>query len=361
MFLHLKKFELPFSVEVLHRIEAILREKRVFGFFDQTIDPYDLTVFIQERFAHNTQTVALFDQNVLNDSIEPARILIDAETRPCSDRGRLGAALMAFLQAGNILVEPTFAIHEKGPFAHRDLQIFRAADNVDPAIYARIALGELDQLPAGALPQLGEPETKCDFSKPIKGRSVLRLALLKIACLELSQLSKKEKMAEFIRWSFEDFCFARIPMLLACSYLSPKRQNPMLKKIQSKDRMLAMRSIENALWDVQLLQDWAKRVTEQKRRNCLYLLCSGDIAVQNIASVLCRADASPGEIQGVVTDFFIKHWGDRDGKSLADYLHLCEKRKDDRRRFFHKDRSATRLALMAKNLESELMEWQLSK
>lgn len=358
MSFRLRKYELPIPVEALRRIEHILREKRVFGFFDRTFDPYNLLSFVEQMLAHGSRSVAYFDQNVLNDCIEPVRMAFGDDMRPCTERGRFGAALMAFLQAGDILIEPSIAVHEKSEYGHRDLQLFRCADLVDPILYARLALGEIDRLPREALPALEEPEHHLDFSKPITNTSVFRIALLKIACLEVGSLERKEKMINLIRWSLEDFCFARVPILMGCSYLSPRRQSPMLKSLRSPDRRRALTGIENALWDMLLIQNWTKKVSAQKRENRLYLLCSRDAAVQTIANVICQADASPSDLEGYLRAFFVSFWGEKDGDELASFLFACERRRDDPARLHNKDRSPERLLQMRDALERELLEWR---
>ena len=358
MSFRLRKYELPFSVEVLRRIEDILRKRRVFGFFDRTFDPYNLLSFVEQRLAHDSRTVAYFDQNVLNDCIEPVRMAIDGDVRPCTERGRFGAALMAFLQAGDILIEPSIAVHEKRQYAQRDLQLFRCADLVDPRLYAGLALCETDRLPREALPKLEEPEHHLDFSKPLTGTLILKTALLKVACVEVGPLDRKGKLREFIRWSFEDFCFARVPILMACSYLSPRRQNPMLKDLRSPDRRRALMGIENALWDVHLIHNWTKKVAAQKEGNRLYLLCSRDAAVQTIAEIICQADASPSDLEDLLRSFFVSYWGQKDGNELASFLIDCERRKDDPMRSHHKDRSHGRLLKMRDALERDLLEWR---
>lgn len=344
-------------MEVLHQIEELLRAERVISFFDRSIDPYQAILFRREQANHGTSTIALFDQNVLNDVIELVRSAVDGDQRPCSERGRFGAALMAFLQAANILIEPSIAIHEKKEHALRDLQLFRCADNVDAELYARLAIGELHRLPAESLPELLPLETEHDFSKKITGRSVFRAALLKIACLELQPSEPTDKMAEFLRWSFEDFCIARIPILLACAYFCPGRQSPMITGLRSPDRNRALDKIENALWDVQLIDNWTKRVTKQKVERKLWLLCSRDRAVHNVAGAICHANASPADLERVEIEFFTQYWGERNGMPLALALKNYQRCADDPRRLHHRDRSIARLAKMNLDMEQEILTW----
>lgn len=350
---------MPISAEVIWQIEKIIRQEKVFTFFDQREDPYQVLLYRRQHAFHKTKTIAFFDQNVLNDVIEPIKLGLIDDGKRCSERGRFGAALMAFLQSANILIEPSFAIHEKGEHAHKDLQLFRCADNIDTVLYAKLALGMIDRLPMEALSKL-PPLEDHDFSKMITGRSVLKIAMLKIASLELGSLKPKEKMAEFIRWSFETFCIARVPTVLACSFFSPGRKHPMILGLRSPDRQRALQGIENALWDVQLIDNWSKRIKEQKTKNMLLLLCSRDRAVQNTAKILCHAEATPDELNRILSEYFVEHWGDKDGKALVSLLLEKQLNVDDPSRLLNKDRSSKRLMEMDKELEVDILSWNPS-
>ncbi|MEQ1935008.1 MAG: hypothetical protein ABL962_14205 [Fimbriimonadaceae bacterium] len=358
MNLTFETYEWPFSEETLGRIEDILRTEKVFSFFDRNEDPYKAILFRRQHNFHDTRAIALFDQNVLNDVISLVRDPVEGIDRPCNSRGRFGAALMAFLQAANVDIEPGVAVHEKKQTALRDLQLLRCADNVDAVVYARIALGEKDRIPVSALPTLPPIEEHLDFSKNIAGRQVYRVALLKIAQLELSQLSSEAKMAEFLRWSFEEFCIARIPVLLACMYLSPQRQSPMIGSLRSCDRSRAIAGIENALWDVQLIARWSEKVTTQKTDRCLWLLCSRDKAVHAIARVICHVGATPDELSREIQRIFISHWGKRHGNEFAATLVDYETRVAEPTRFHNRDRSLKRLSWLEQDLEEALVTWR---
>lgn len=265
---------------------------------------------------------------------------------------------MAFLQTANILIEPSFAVHEKGEHANTDLQLFRSADNIDPVLYAKLALGMVDRLPIESLRL--PPLENHDFSKKITGRAVLRIPMLKIASLELGPLKPKDKMAEFIRWSFETFCLARVPTVVACALFSPNRKHPMVLGLRSPDRQRALQKIENALWDVQLIDNWSKRLGEQKTKNILLVLCTRDRAVQNAAKVLCRAEATPDELNGALSEYFVSHWGDKDGRALASMFLEKQLNLDDPSRLLNKDRSSKRLTEMDKELEADILNWHPS-
>lgn len=353
----LEQYELLFPATVLKCLEDNLRKEGVFTFFDASLDPYDALLYRRQEAHYSATTVCLFDQNVLNDVLDPIKDVLERGCRPCTERGRFGATLMAFLQCADILIEPSIAVHEKGPHALRDLQLFRCADNVPAVEYAKLALGQTECLPPSALPKLQEQEKNLDFAKKIKGRSVFRAALLKIACLELTNLSSKKKMLEFLRWSFEDFCIARIPLLLACHYFCPNRESPMIEKLRSADRGRAIQGIENALWDVQLLQDWTDRVARQKKENRLYLLCSRDRPLQKIARVLCHAGASAEDLVTILTDHFVSFWGERDGNELSRVYFEYESRAKDPSRLVNLDPSMTYLTKMSSDLEDIVLKW----
>jgi hypothetical protein len=67
MNLNAESYDMPFSTEVLLQIEKIIRQEKVFTFFDQREDPYQVLLYRRQQTFHKTKTIAFFDQNVLND------------------------------------------------------------------------------------------------------------------------------------------------------------------------------------------------------------------------------------------------------------------------------------------------------
>lgn len=179
---HLIMQELPFSRETLRKIEGVLQKEELFVLFDPSAEVYNLGFYITQKSLHGTATVALIDRNILKDVLPIVENSLSGNNKSCPERCRIGAALMAFLQAGNVLIEPSIALYEQRPNAERELQLFRCADNIDPVLYASLAEGTIDTIPKSAIPPLEHEGKKfSDGSGSLCGSEAMRVAMLKLA------------------------------------------------------------------------------------------------------------------------------------------------------------------------------------
>jgi hypothetical protein len=107
-------------------------------------------------------------------SLELAHPAASQRSESCGERGRIGAAIMAFLQCSNITIEPNIALYENASCAQEELRLFRRADEVDTCIYTDIALGRRRSIPKIALVGPLRPVPKINFDQPITGRRMCR-------------------------------------------------------------------------------------------------------------------------------------------------------------------------------------------
>lgn len=279
-------YKLPIPIRSLRDIEQQLRTHEVFCTSDDHFDCYSVEPYLRAQAHHKTKIFALLDRNALIDVLSLTQPVKEGLIKKCAERCRIGAAMMAFFQCSHILVDPCMALYENPVMAADELKLFRQADNLSTDLYAKIALGVIDYLPPDSLPALRAPPPVVNYNKPITGSKLFRIALLKIAELDVSNLSPMEKMEFFIQWSYEKLCFLSAPSLLAAIHFTPHRKSSPLKNIRIKDRKMALKNIQNAVWDIHVIHEWGRRVTRHQDENHVWLLCSRDAALKRIARTL---------------------------------------------------------------------------
>jgi hypothetical protein len=321
---------LPFSGTTLQKIQDVLRKEDLFVLFDPTAKVYDLGFYVTQKTLHNTGTVALIDRNILKDVLPIVENALAGEKAICPERCRIGAAVMAFLQAGDILIEPSIALYEQRPNAERELGLFRCADNIEPALYAALADGSIDSIPRSSLPALDpEAEKLRDGSQGLLSNQAMRIAMLKLTEIDLSDCSPLEKMGTYLDWLYWTFCMAMLPMFVACRQFAPghlqRGVKPLLRGHRGEDREKALRSVENALWDIQLIKEWTRKVRKQKEENRLWVLCSRDAALREIARAVHNVETPETKTKrDPLEEYFVRYWGEKDGVAFVRTLRVRE-------------------------------------
>lgn len=356
--LSLEQYELPVTPTALGEIGSILRSHDVFSCFDSSVDCYDVLTFRRQQLRHNSKVCALFDRNILNDVLSLFRNNPSAEFPSCSDRGRIGAAVMAFLQAGNVLIEPCIALYENPKLATQELDLFRRADNVDTAIYAKLALGVLNKAPSGCLPSNKAQPPQVDYFKPLTGRRIHRVAVLKIAVLDLSSDLPHRKLRRYMEWCHRDFLFCAPAMLLAIIHLTSRCASPLIKNLRSQDRNKAVQDIDNAVWDLLLIRKWLDFVDEQKRENKLWLLCSRDKTLKTIATALHVTEPTTEKLEAGLTKLFKAHWGSERGEALARLGISLQRDAANPVRKLNQPESHGLLDQLESELERQILDWR---
>ena len=351
---------LPIAEEDLRRVEAIVREHDIFCAFgcDDDQDPYQVITWHEQRVLYGSEICVQLDRNVLSDVLSLAHPASSGSREPCSERGRIGAAILAFLQMSDAKIEPGIALQENPARGPEELALFRRADNVDPLVYVEIALGRLSHLPPEALPNYNRPLSKDNFHKHIKGRRNLLIGLLKVADLELSPLPPVEKMLELLRWSHRDFLFLANVVLLAGAFFSPRRTRPLLKDLRSNDRAKAFAAVNNALWDLQGILSWVRRVKSHQTGNRYWLLCSRDKALKDLAiSSICDADEPDADRNGFKA-YLERYWSPKEADEIfASAMSLQNDRENPDRRV-NQPQDESHIEGMRAELEARLLNWR---
>jgi hypothetical protein len=218
-YVEIHKIELDFTD--LQAVADILRNKDIFApsFIETEFDVYDPLTYSRQKLHHRTETILLPDRNVVT------RWLALLRGAPAELEHRVVAAVMAFSQCAGINIEPNIALYEAAAnagneAANKELHWFRIADNLHPSLWADIALERTPnlQILSENLPHI--PAKYVNFEMPIRRWRRNYIIALKIAELELRGGKSEERMAELLRWMYEDFLIRRPRTHFSCALLS---------------------------------------------------------------------------------------------------------------------------------------------
>lgn len=345
---------MPVDIRTLEQLQNILRQTRLFLSLGDESERYEALTYRRQKAHHNSDTYAFFDRNTLNDVLSTVRPAVEGRNEPCAERGRIGAAMMAFLQSANVLIEPSIALYENPTLAASELRLFRQADNISAEIYAQLALRQIDCLPLDCVPPPPRSIPAVDFFRPVTNTQKFRIALLKIAELDLSSLTSAEKLRCFLQWSFDKFCILAVPTLIAITHFSPHRKSSILQSLRSPERVRALHGVQNAVWDILTIQQWGKNVGQQSQENRIWLLCSRDEALKRIAEVLHCTDESAHQSQQKI---FKEWWDSEQGGELADLAISLQENSDSPNRQANKSTEEGYLNQLEEDLKRQVLEW----
>lgn len=320
-------YEFPLTQEDDDAIKQMLRERGVFApsFIPQDDDVYDPLMYRRQSLNHHTRTILLADRNVVT------RWLHLLNGANASSQHRLAAAILAFAQSSNMLVEPNLALYEAAVAsgtlaANEKLCRFRIADNIHPQHWAGVAVGRVQTLSLSQadLPTLPSNPEPIDFSIRLRRWSRNYIILLKVAELELRGLDRSTQISELISWMYQDFIIGGPALIFAIYYLAPNSaRRGLLKNLRSDEREKALRGIRNASWDLTLLSEWILRIDRQKAENTLTVLCSLDRKLIQLANML-----APQSLDEYSPDSFLRSsllkilepWGLRQSAELSELI-----------------------------------------
>jgi hypothetical protein len=316
--IELIQFYYPLPARERREIEDILERADVLrtSFADRPDKIYRTDTYRGEEARHGTTTYILLDRNILT------RLVGLIEGRTATEEHRLAAAVLAFAQCANILIEPSLPMHEvasseSNDAANAELRSFRVADEASPLLYADVALGRRSHLPADALPALVIAEAARDFALPLWRWKTNYIFALKLAQLELAELDPEGRMAALLEWMGHEFIIGAAAVAFAHHYLAPGgRRRRMLKKLRSRDRKAAIAGVKNAAWDLNLVSEWTSRIGRQSEERRLWLLCSRDRVVRDMAAMLLAADEPEKSTEELTALLFQQFWGEQAGKRL---------------------------------------------
>jgi hypothetical protein len=223
---------------------------------------------------------------------------------------RWAAAVLAFSQLAKITFDYASSIYELastkgGAEAAEEVNRFRIADNSDPRLFIDFALGRVNRIPESGFADLPK-ENKVDpteFEKRTNDFRINYIHALKIAELGQRTIEPAEKMIALLDWMANEFMFGAPALLFANRYFSPNRFRRMIKGLRKKD-------IQNAAWDLTLVQTWRRAALKGIKGTKPAILMSGDKAVKDIARRITAE--SDEEFEGHLRE----PWGQRSRDGL---------------------------------------------
>ncbi|MDZ4393283.1 hypothetical protein [Cypionkella sp.] len=234
---------------------------------------------------------------------------------------RIAFHLAALAHLTDLQFEPSIAIHE---LAHQQghkaglelLRDFRAADNAPAEQWLDLSKDVKRELQI----KLADAEVPGDLSAPLRRWKMNRLAILKIAALELNQsLSHRSRMEAFIRWMREEYFLAGPAALLATMYFAPSSpRSDLLKKLRSAVRSRAIEGINNESWDLTHLSDFANKATGGLDGPSRYLFASTDQKLCVFASLMLHRDEAA--LAKATTQALQQWWPYKDAFEIASRL-----------------------------------------
>lgn len=329
-------FTPPIPPPEVERIEEILRDRDVFvtGFDPVHRDPYCVGTYVERQEIYREPVSLFVDRNVVS------RLVSMMDGAEAALEHRVAAAIMAFAQVCQLLIEPSIAVHEYASTAgerkaRRELRRFYQADNVDAKIWTDIALGRTARLPRMARSSRSIAHR---LDRTLYRWQRNYIAVLKIADLELGGGSSHRRMADFMDWMFHDFLLAGAATILAAHYFAPGApKKGLLKYLRSADREQALEGIKNAAWDLMLLSDWLQRVREGETVDPVRphaVLCTLDKGVVRLARSIVSFEHVARSQEELITSTFEHLWGAEAGSRLAKrYVGYVQRAEEPDRHF----------------------------
>jgi len=202
--------------------------------------------------------------------------------------------------------------------------------------YIDIALGRTDTILRELLEPMDESLAPTDevFTKPPNEWEFNLILAAKIAQLELTGNKPETKMEMFLNWMYQDFKFAGAATVFASLYFSPKRESPLLKNLRSVKMDVRWSVLQNAAWDLTVIDSWLQQAKHQHKNGKYWLLVSRDRPLLKVASILRGyEDITDDQIKDRIRSLFVEHWGSKSGLHLAQtYIQLGQKLDDSARK-----------------------------
>jgi hypothetical protein len=273
--------------------------------FDFNFPRYSLMAYHHDAAVGEREYYALFDLNVLSP------VLSLAKGHNANEITRDTAALMAFLMSMDCYIEPGISAQEYSTINGEEqtrinIDLFRQADNVHPAIYADIASGLRNSISNNELPCATNDKNK-NFQPYIAECYWQYYAmLLKLGTIFDSSEDPLYKLESFMKWQRDEFFFGACAILFAIQSLAPKPVKDPFKQLNKRYKNDPLKGIHNVAWDLSIVHYWAGRVFLDYPKNKHWLFCSFDSNLREIAKYLIAAEAIE---QGFLLEQLVKkHW-----------------------------------------------------
>jgi hypothetical protein len=329
-------------------IEEILREKDIIRsvYSKDIFDQYSLGDYLEQIHVHESRFTALLDRNIFSDIIAVAQ--------------KTACALLAFIQLADGLFEPGMAIYEYIDSGHyeqaiNELSLFRVVDNIPPQTLINLALGRINSIPSKFL-----NSQKMYSIKEMKGDDIHRWKVhygftLKLASIEIAGGKPYEKIEAFIKWMYKDYFFSSSAVVFGLIYFSEKRIAKMVKNLNCGDSDKFIKGIRNAAWDMTVAHYWAKQAIDNRVRGNLWLLCTEDKALKEVATFMASTYDSADDLKDKSKAMFLNYLGKKEGTKAYDLYNSFVSKRDDCARRINILKSTKALYPVVEDLEKELL------
>lgn len=317
---------IPIDERALKELESLLTSADVFTTTFQHLGPaiFLAETYIRESLNHGTKCVFMVDRNLFT------RLLSLGRGERATHAHQVAAAVLAFAQTTESLIEPNMALYElaataEARTARMELLEFRRLDNSHPQLFADVAVGRRDSLDLiylSGYPVAEAPDV--DFTMPLRRWRANYAAALKIATLELSQVPAERKMAGLISWMQNEFLHIGPALCLANRYFAPNGPKKRLfKSLRSSDRDRALAGVRNAAWDLAFVSEWSAKVRTQSDGDKLWILATLDRGLHEVAQAFVLPTGAAESVDASLCAEFVTLWGPDKGARLANLYHEC--------------------------------------
>lgn len=352
-------FYIQINPNDLKGIEKILRDRDIIRsvYPKDLFDQYSLGDYLEQIHVHESKFTALLDRNIFSDIIALAK---KTDKKSTTKTQKDACALLAFLQLSDSLIEPGMAIYEyidSGYYeqAINELSLFRAVDNIHPQIFIDLALGRINSLPSNSLHSL-----RVDSIQELKGEDIHRWKLhygfaLKLASIEMTGGKPYEKIEAFLKWMYTDYLFSSSATTFGLIYFSDKRIKKMVKNLNCSDSDKFIKGIRNAAWDMTVAHYWSKKAIENREKGALWLLCTEDKALREIANFMASTYNSNEDLKEKSKSVFLNYLGKKEGTRAYALYNSFISNHDNGARSINILKSTKALYPVVEALEKELL------
>ncbi|MEN3929461.1 hypothetical protein WJT86_00125 [Microvirga sp. W0021] len=277
----------PYNDIVDIRQRLLKSNALVFGYAFEKFDLFSIESILHLQHFEEKKIQLLPDLNIVSRMINVAQFGIPSRM---DDVTKLAIDLMAFSQTMNIFIEPSIAFHELASCegnqkALEKLAWFRVADYGQANSWVDLAQGRIQRLPSVSLKET----QKLDLAYPLSRWRRNYIVALKIAELELSNLTQLDRALSLLKWMVQDYFFAGPAAIFATMYFSPHKKKRVIKNLHSTDRERAIRGIKNAAWDITHMSDFVAKINKNDqniKQGEYFIFATADKSLAEIAPVL---------------------------------------------------------------------------
>ena len=289
------------------------------GYIAPEVGLYDIRGHFYESRTEGVQTILLPDRNVVSRFAQ----LAQRKVIPNEAQRKGSAALLAFAQCVDMLIEPSIAFHELAhkqgnDIALEELAWFRAADSSRVEDTMNVALGRQDRLSDTYGPAKIKP---VNLAAPLNSWKRNYITGLKMLELEQSIDSALDRMLALLRWMEEDFMFRGSGAMLASLYFAPRSppKEGVFKGKNSPDRERAIAGAKNQAWDLTHLSEFVRQANGNDGGKRRFLFATFDGHLRLMARLVFEFTKGAAGEEAHLTALS-KWWPIADAKRIIDAI-----------------------------------------